>query len=204
MKFSYEHIHDAPLPQLIIWWNDPASLAVTLDKGQTLDEIAFVLSKHTSEGFKILKASINDNCVDRRRAALNFLAWPDLADDDVRLSLLNAFSISDSRTRTTVLWGFIRLGYFPLTEIQVSECLDSTEERIAALAMIYQCRACPQNEVAILRLALQSSNPRKREYACDEIGDRQLSDLATEMRALLKDADPGVVQAVQCNLEFFK
>ena len=204
MRFSYEHIHDAPLQQLVVWWNDPGSLAVTLDEGQTLAEIAFVLSKHASEGLKILKASIDGVCALRKRAALSVLAWPELADDDVRTSLLNAFLSPDDYTRTTVLLGFINLGYFPLSEIQISECLNSSEDRLAALAMIYQCRASPKNEVSILRLALQSSNPRIREYACDEIGDRQLSGLATEMGALLKDADKHVVQAVKNNLEIFE
>ena len=199
----YNQIHDASLKQLIDWWKNPASLTESLNKEEALDEIAFALSKHINGGVETLRCSINASCPDRRRSALYSLAWPDLADDDVRKSLVEAFASTDGRSRSTALWGFIRLDYFPLTANQLSDFLNCAGERLAALAMIYQCRACPDNKVAILRLALQSSNPRKREYACDEIGDHRITDLAAEMRALLRDTDTDVVQAAKCNLQFF-
>jgi hypothetical protein len=39
-----------------------------------------------------------------------------------------------------------------------------------------------------------------REYACDEIGDRDLEELKEEMRLLVIDTDPDVAQAASGNL----
>jgi len=66
--------------------------------------------------------------------------------------------------------------------------------------MVYLSRASPEDSIRILREALHSSNPRMREYACDEIGDRDIDDLKNEMRTLLGDVDIRVAEAEASNL----
>lgn len=98
------------------------------------------------------------------------------------------------------LVGFIHLDFFPLDRAALNVLILGEDPRLVALAMVYLSRACPHDSLRILREALQSSNPRMREYACDEIGERDIDVLMNEMRSLLGDADPNVAAAAASNL----
>jgi hypothetical protein len=200
--FSMTEIHEATLEDLQSWWINPSLTPGNFEQDNALDEVAFGLSRHIPEGIKILKQSLKDKS-HRHRAALYFLSTPKLIDDEIREALHGAISGSDKDTRYTALWGFILVEEFKIPEAQLSQCVESTNERTAALAMIYLCRANPNQRVGILRKALKSTNPRLREYACDEIGDYQISELAGEMQALLDDPHKDVLASAKCNLEFF-
>ena len=102
--------------------------------------------------------------------------------------------------RCTALWGFIHASYFPLERAELQSLVDSDDQRMAALAMVYLSWACPEDSVRILREALRSPKPRMREYACDEIGDRDIEELKEEMKLLVADADSAVAKAAVANL----
>jgi hypothetical protein len=196
---SYSYIHHAPFEQLLRWWDGIDPLPADFSEGG-IDEVAYALSKHPPEGVGVLKRFLEASALARRRAALCFLAWPEVADEEVRAALLRAFYSEDRDLRYTALWGYIDLNYFPLERAKLTTLLDADDQRMAALAMVYLSHAFPEDSVKILREALGSPNPRMREYACDEIGDRDIEELKSEMRMLLGDKDTRVVEAAASNL----
>ena len=165
-----------------------------------LDEVAYALSKQNPEGVQALKRYLDAADLERRRSALYFLAFPDIADEQIRATLIREFNSGEPTLKRCALWGFIHLDFFPLERAALSVFLHGEDQRLAALAMVYLSRACPDDSLRILREALQSSNPRMREYACDEIGDRDFDVLKNEMRTLLGDTDPNVAAAAASNL----
>jgi hypothetical protein len=199
---GFAKIHDAPLDQLLRWWDGVDPPLVELED-EFLDEVAFALTQHRPVGVAALKRCLGSVDETRRGAALDFLAYPGVADEEVHIALLQAFSGGSRDIRYRALWGFIHLAYFPLGRDQLVGLLEGTDERMAALAMVYLSRALPAEAIAILGAALGSPNPRMREYACDEIGDRDIGELSERMRALLADPDEAVVASARCNLEFF-
>lgn len=196
LPFSY--IHNAPLDQLLRWWERNEPLPKDFNVGG-FDELAYALAKHP-EGIMMLRKFLEAGDLERRSAALRFLATPGIADEEVRAALIRAFWSADPEFRCIALWGFIYLSFFPLKRDDLQALLDGADQRMAALAMVYLSRACPEDSVPILREALQSSNPRMREYACDEIGDRDIEELKGEMRLLVDDVDAKVAQAASGNL----
>ena len=88
-----------------------------------------------------------------------------------------------------------------LSKAQIAGCKDPGNQRLAALAMVYQCRANPENRIEILKKALAHMNPRMREYACDEIGDFGIKELAPHMIPLLNDAHQDVAESAKSNSE---
>jgi hypothetical protein len=168
-----------------------------------LDEVAFALTQHCPEGIEALERSLDSDDLWWRTAALGFLARPDVADEEVRDSLVRAFHDGSRDLKYTALWGFIRLAWFPLPRHHVEALLDDRDERMSALAMVYLSRALPTETVEILRAALNSPNPRKREYACDEVGDRGIGELSERLQHLLTDPDGAVADAARSNLAFF-
>lgn len=195
----YSYIHQAPFEQLLRWWDGIDPLPADFSVGG-IDEVAYALSRHRPEGVAVLKGFLEAGDLERRCGALRFLATPTIADNEVRTALVRAFHSSERNLRYTALWGFIHLGYFPLARVELQPLLDSDDQRMAALAMVYQSWACPEDSVRILREALRSRNPRMREYACNEIGDRDIKELKNEMRLLAADIDSAVAQAASDNL----
>jgi hypothetical protein len=195
----YSCIHAAPLAQLLRWWDGVEALPEDF-REDGLDEVAYALSKHNPEGVQVLKRSIDTADVERRRSALYFLAFPDIADEQIRAALVKEFYSEEPGLKKCALWGFIHLDFFPLERAALSVLINGEDQRLAALSMVYLSRACPEDSIRILREALHSSNPRMREYACDEIGDRDIDDLKNEMRTLLGDADTRVAEAAASNL----
>ena len=118
----------------------------------------------------------------------------------IRAALVREFYSEEPGLKKCALWGFIHLDFFPLERAALSVLINGGDQRLAALSMVYLSRASPEDSIRILREALHSSNPRMREYACDEIGDRDIDDLKNEMRTLLGDADTGVAEAAASNL----
>ena len=200
---SYRTIHEASLDQLLYWWDHPGSLEPDFSQEELMDEVAYALTEHGDAGVPTLKRHLYDDDTGRRNAALSALSWPKTDDAEIRSALHTAYESSDGSTRYTALWGFIHLEYFPLSEAHISGPLTSDDERMAALAMVYLSRAHQQKAASLLRDGLRSSNRYKRSYACDEIGDRYIIELASDMSPLLQDSVAEVRQAAQSNLEFF-
>ncbi len=202
LKRGYGTIHNAPFAQLLRWWRGEDAPTPGFEEN-FLEEVAFGLSKHRPNGIAVLKHYLTSNDLARRSAALTILAYPELADAEVRAVLFDAFHCDIGHLRRTALWGFIHLGYFPLNSHEIETFLDDADERLAALAMVYQSRAFEPHKLPILRAALSSPNPRKREYACDEIGDQRIGELSGLLRSLIADQDQAVAEAARSNLELF-
>ena len=198
--FSMTEIHDASLENLSRWWRNPSETPGDFEEDDALDEIAYGLSQHAPEGVRVLKDFLHDK-THRGRAALWFLAWPELVDDEIREALAAAFDSDDTRTKYTALLGHIHAKHFVLSKAQIAGCKDPGNQRLAALAMVYQCRANPENRIEILKKALAHTNPRMREYACDEIGDFGIKELAPHMIPLLNDAHQDVAESAKSNSE---
>ncbi len=200
---QYTEIHDAPLSKLLSWWDGAEPPLADFEEG-FLDEVAFALTKYQPEGIAALKLSLGSDDWQRRSAALGALAYPELADEQVRVALVQAFHNGSQQDKYAALWGFIRLAYFPLGKDHIDPLGIDEDERMSALAMVYLSRARPAEAVQILGAGLRSPNPRQREYACDEVGDRGIGELSDRLRPLLADADPAVAEAARSNLAFFR
>ncbi|MHB1422234.1 MAG: HEAT repeat domain-containing protein [Gemmataceae bacterium] len=199
---GYTEIHNAPLPQLLRWWDGADPPLADFEEG-FLDEVAYALTKHRPEGIAALKRYLGSNDPKWRSAALRYLAYPGVADEEVLADLEQTFRNGDRDLKFIALWGFIHLAYFPLPRHQVEALMNEEDERMAALAMVYLSRAMPAEAVKILGVGLSSPNPRKREFACDEVGDRGIGELSERLRLLLTDPDGAVAEAARSNLEFF-
>jgi hypothetical protein len=126
-----------------------------------------------------------------------------VADEEVRAALIPAFQSGIPDLRYKALWGFIHLEYFPVEQGEIESLLDDKDERMSALAMVYLSRSRPGEAVKILRAGLKSPNPRKREYACDQVGDRGIVELIEGLRELLSDPHNDVARAARGNLDMF-
>ena len=197
----YDPIRTAAVDQLLRWWHgmDPPHEGFEDDY---LDEVAYCLSEAGPPWVTALKQSLDSDDTQRRRAAIYFLARPSLVDEEIRTALLRAFRARELALKTAALWGLMHLDYFPLDPSEVERLMRHEDERIAALAMCSLSRAFPDETIMILRAGLRTKNPRMREYACDEIGDREIIELSAEMRPLVGDEDSDVAQAARSNLEW--
>jgi hypothetical protein len=193
----YDLFRKAPLEQLRRWWsgNDPPPPGHEEDY---VDEVAHALSHAGPTGVAVLRQALNSHDVGRRWAAVYFLATEGLADEEVRAALRRAFDAPEP-LKTAALWGFLNLNWFPLKREEVERLLHQEDQRLAALAMCYLSRAFPGEAVGILRSALGSDNPRMREYACDEVGEREIVELKGELERLVADPDEYVAQAARIN-----
>ncbi len=96
------------------------------------------------------------------------------------------------------------LYYFPFSREDVETLTHHPNERIAALAEIYLCYAFPHERMVRLQRCLQSPNPRKREYACDMVGDEYIEEFKMELHKLIHDPHKNVQAAAKINHEFFE
>lgn len=165
-----------------------------------MDEIAYVLAHSGSNGINFLKNYGRDDDLEKRRATIYFLADQNIVDEEVLGFLDEAFHEPDLGLKTTSLWSYIHIEQFPLPRAELEKLLEGSEERLSALAMVYLSWAFPEESIEILEQALSSPNPRHRRYACDEVGDRNISELKPKVRELLHDADGDVRESAKSNL----
>lgn len=199
---GYDFIHDASLERLVSWWQRPETIPEDFE-GHGLDEVAYGLSRHRPLGVQLLRDALFSDEVDRRRASLFFLASPDLADEQLRRSLVDAFDLASPLLSSTVLRSCVQIGYFPFSEAQIRALWHHPDERFAATSMIYLAHSLPGQTTAILEQALSDPNPRMREYACDEIGNHCIWALRDPMALLVNDPHPDVAASAEANLPFF-
>ncbi|HNA89242.1 MAG TPA: HEAT repeat domain-containing protein [Anaerolineales bacterium] len=198
----FEKIKIATIEELMVLWNNTASdIDVTQDS--MCEDVANALSQIRPEGINFLKSFAYSKDRNKRRWAIYFLASKEIADAEVKKYLLDLASSDDESCIITALLGFIRIGYFPLENTVVINLMDHKDERLAATAMVYLSNAHPKETVNILIDGFRSANPRKREYACDEVGDRMIHELKEYLLEATKDSDGYVRQAATINLEFF-
>lgn len=199
---GYSYIHNASLDQLTSWWISPETIPEDFGE-HGLDEVAYGLSQHRPEGVQLLRDELRSKEPERRWASLYFLATPDLADDQLRQALVDSFDPANPRISDTVLRCCVDIAYFPFDEQKIRKLWRHPDDRFAATSMAYLAHSLPDQTEVILSLALKDSNPRMREYACDEIGDHNLAALSPLLEPLLKDPHPDVAASAASNLEFF-
>lgn len=185
----YTQVDNATFDQLKQWW-DLESPSWALSKESFLEEVAFALTNFGLEGVNFLKSCTTSGSIEQRREAIYFLANGRFVDDEIITYLIDAFHDTDNGLRQSALWGFGNLDRFLLNPHEVERLMNNEDDRLAASAMVYLSRACPEEAVEILRGGLVSSNSRKREYACDEIGDRYILELRSALSILLTDTPP--------------
>ena len=198
----FRQVDDASVQQLQQWWSsEPPDWAD--DPARFLDEVGYALSESGREGIAFLKSFLNQGTPEQRATAMYFLADKRIVDPEVIEHLGDAFNEPNPELQTAALWGLIHVDHFALAREAVEQLTMSSDERLSALAMVYLSRAYPEESVAILSEALQSPNPRAREYACDEIGDRRITELKDRLNGLLSDGNQDVLRAAAANLELF-
>ncbi|MGH9823900.1 MAG: HEAT repeat domain-containing protein [Blastocatellia bacterium] len=143
--------------------------------------------------------------IEKRREAVYFMADKGFMDDETIAALIEAFHAEDQGLKTSALWGLINTETFALDPLEVEAlCRHAGDDRLSALAMVYLSNAYPERTAEILRNGLKSLNPRQREYACDEIGDRRMAELKPALGELLDDPDGSVREAATANLELLE
>jgi HEAT repeat protein len=196
----YKQVDRASLDQLIEFWNGEVPEWAD-SKESLLEEIAFVLAQKGEDGVTFLKFYGQDTDNEKRKAAIIFLADKRILDAEILSYLKNALDAEDTGLKSKALWGYLRIEQYPMPRIELEKLITHSDQRLSALAMVCLNRSNPAESLDILANALYSVNPRHREFACDEIGDRGIAELEPQLKELLEDTDEYVRQAARYNLE---
>ena len=199
----YKQVDNASLEKLKRLWNNKTPKWAD-SRGLLIEEVGYALSKIKPDGVKFLKTFAYSEDNEKRGWAVYFLADKGVVEDDVIKYLIDMFSSNDKMLKNLALWGFINVDHFPIQRSVIENLMNNEDERLAALALVYLSYAYPEEAVQLLQEGLLSSNPRKREYACDEVGNRKIYQLKQYLVNLLTDPDEYVVQSASINLEGFK
>jgi hypothetical protein len=197
----YPELDQASFKQLTeLWGGDIPGWADSRDS--LLDEIAYSLAESGEAGVAFLKGYGRADDLAQRRAAVYFLAAKHIIDVDILQDLDAAFYDDDLGLKIRALLSYMNLEQFSILRADIDALLDHPNDWVSAVAMQYLSRAYPAETIEILAQALSSPNPRQREYACDEVGDNYINELADQLKALLNDPDDRAQEAARCNLEF--
>lgn len=102
------------------------------------------------------------------------------------------------------IWTLIQSGNFELSQDEIKKLQKHKCKRVSATIAIYTCYAFPEKSNDTLMECLKSKNHRKREYACDFIGDEYIPGFLEELEKLLQDSDKDVRDSAKANLEIIK
>jgi hypothetical protein len=193
---EYEFAHEAPLEQLIRWWDGSDPLPASFgDSG--LEWVATEFVERGDDGISLLKKSLAAGAPKTHRtAAIDALASPQVDDEEVNAAMLEDFS-SDPERRLTLLWNFIHMGSFPISREMLESLTTDAEEGLRAAKMVYLSRLLPDESNAILAAALADPSLAMKEAACDEIGEWSLAEFRPQIEKMLEDGDPDVVAAAE-------
>lgn len=197
----YKDMDGASFDQLLDWWNAVDLPAWVDSRALFLDEVAYALTKCGADGVRFLKSYARDADFEKRISAVYFLADKKFVDDEVLQYLAETFALDNLRSKTLVLWGYIHIEQFPLSRDEAEKLMKHSDDRMSALAMVYLSHAYPAETFEILKRGLSSPNPRQRQYACDEVGDRGIVALKDDVTRLLQDSDEDVRETARLNLE---
>ena len=116
------------------------------------------------------------------------------------------FKMKKIHRRKTIrkVWNLIENRNFELSEKDIKNLQKYKNKRISATIEIYKCYAFPEERDGILMKCLRSKNQRKREYACDLIGDEYISAFKEELEKLLQDPIEDVRDSAKVNLNIIK
>jgi hypothetical protein len=196
----YPELDHASFEQLTeLWLGDIPDWADSRDS--LLDEIAYSLAESGETGVAFLKGYGRADDLAQRRAAIYFLSAKHIVDIDILQDLNAAFYDDDLGLKIRALLSYMNLEQFSVLRADIDALLCHPNDSLSAVAMQYLSRAYPAETIEILTQALSSPNPRQREYACDEVGDKGINELADQLKALLNDPDGRVQKTARCNLE---
>lgn len=116
------------------------------------------------------------------------------------------FKMKKMHRRKTIrkIWNLIANIKFEITDNDIRKLQKHKNKRISATIEIYKCYAFPEQRDEILMECLNSKNQRKREYACDLIGDEFISTFKEELEKLLQDSSEHVRDSAKANLDILK
>jgi hypothetical protein len=197
----YRQVDIAGLPQLKEWWESKTPPDWAESRDSLLEEVGYALTRQGPEGVAFLTDYAKRGDEGQRPMAVYFLGIKRFINGNILTLITDAFHQEDAGLKTSALWALVNVETYVLNRQDVEELLSSSDDRLSALAMVYLSRAYPAEAVEMLRQGLLSDNPRKREYACDEIGDRVISELREGVAQALNDPHPDVRESAKSNLE---
>lgn len=193
---QYEYAHEAPYTQLVRWWDGQDPIPANFgDEG--LDWVASELVEHGDEGIALLKQALLPGVpAERRSAAIDALASPQVDDEEVDAAMLEDFT-ADPERRLPLLWSFIHMGSFPVDRETLESLTQNPDENLRAAKMVYLSRLLPDESSALLAAALADPSLPMKEAACDEIGEWGLVEFRPTIEAMLEDENPDIVAAAE-------
>ncbi len=198
----YTEVDEASKVQLKQWWlgwQKPPESIEALEYELFFDEIAYRLSQCFSDGKQFLRQYVYADSMRQRRAALRFFVDVEDINVETKAIFLDAFAEESFALKNDMLWHCIQLRYFILNRDEVEAFTHHDNQRFAAAAEMYLCYAEENKRIGRLMNCLHSANPRKREYACDVIGDESIEALMGQLPALFNDPDKNVRSAAKIN-----
>ena len=198
----YPEMEEASLDQLILWWNSDIPKWAD-DRRLFMDEVAFAMTELGQPGIEYLKQFVLSNDIEWRKSSVYFLADKSIMDEETVSFLKDAYFEDDPELKWIALLGFIKIEQFPFPRELVEQNLGSLNQSLSGYAMIYLSYAYPDETDLILRNGLLNNRPKVRMMACDEIGDRNLTQLRNDVERLRTDPDRDVRQAANTALEGF-
>src|SRR5262245_21804951 len=192
MKFNHQ-IRKPSVLQLIRWWAGEEIPRWASTTSLLHQKVAAELSRRGSKGVQFLKAQARSGDIRKRSTILCALARKGSYDSEVVGLFTEAF-YNEARLepeaalafKELALNCFIRVGQFPLGRSEVEPLLEHENRHVSALAMVYLSHKFQEEAIKILKEGLKSSNPIKRGYACTEEGIRNMSELLSVVRSILK------------------
>ncbi|UCE89968.1 MAG: HEAT repeat domain-containing protein [Pseudomonadota bacterium] len=196
----YKQIEEADVEQLLTWWDTAPDWAEHEEYPFVLDEIAHTIVLEHPEHAQLLRTHARSGDTMHRAAAISALAWTPELFPELEAGLAEAFAEDSVELKTRALWGAIDAGLHPFDREVIADLKAHADPRLAALSDIYLAYTFPEERIAVLTRCLASENPRCREYACDAVGDLEVTELRSTLEKLRDDPDEGVRAAAEANL----
>ena len=194
-----KEIDGVSLENLHNWWQSPPhSLVSSYGKSTLLEDIAFAICENDLNWVSFLNDYAYSSEIEYRAVAIYFLASKKNANPNIQKILEDAFYTNIIELQIASLQGMINIGIYPLKKDD-PEFSNITNNTVAAWGMTYLCYAYPSERIKTLKKAMQSSDPRMREFACDVIGDEFIQELKPDLKNLLTDKNSIVTDAANYN-----
>jgi hypothetical protein len=109
----YKQMDEASFEQFVELWN--GDVPEWADSRESLlEEIAYLLSQ-SDEGVNFLKGYGQDGDIEKRKAAVYFLAHKPILDAEILNFLDKAFYAAELELKSKALWGYLHIGQFPMS-----------------------------------------------------------------------------------------
>lgn len=190
MELPKEQVRQAPITQLIGWWNGNLPDGVE-SRVRFHIEVARTLRRRP-EGLAFLKHQALSADMKKRARALMDLTYEECLDEEVISYFLAAFDSSEPPLKWCGLSCLRRIKYYLLNHDEVEGLFAQHEHLygdLAVEAMLYLAEAFPAEAAAILKRGLQSDNRSIRGQACDGVSENRVYELLPDVEQLVNDTD---------------